>query len=219
MLDHRLQPIVDLALARPVAYEILCGAQCCPALGSGAWTAWYEGLCDVLDAEGAGVPVFLNLDSTHAGDLRIVRAVESLTARHDCVLEWTERIDPENCGAYAVATEKFRSWRARGSQIAVDDIGADCGYDGIGRVLRVLPQYAKIDMGVMARSRGSGGVGLLRHMAAMLSALGCCVIAEGVETHEDMERCRAAGIPLAQGLLFGLSRHKEGKGSRHAAID
>lgn len=92
--------------------------------------------------------------------------------------------------------------------IAVDDIGSDFGFDGIGRVLRVLPRYAKIDMGVLWRSRKPDGMDILRHINALLLGLGCQVIAEGIETQDDLLRCLAGGIEMGQGFFFPAA-HKQ----------
>lgn len=211
MKNYRLQPIVDLrdASLKPLAFELLCGRTACGEKDYEGWVSWYLSMSERLRSEPPiGAPVFLNLDAWHTCDPRILRAVEVVMANHECVLEWTERIDQTGPEIYEQAAAAFNAWRKRGIKTAVDDIGADYGYDGIGRVLRVLHRYAKIDIQVIRRSRFPGGILMLRHMAAMLTGLGCQVIAEGIESEDDLLRCRQSGIPLGQGFLFGADRKR-----------
>lgn len=200
-LGYRMQPIVHLASLRPVAHELLCGAVSCPNLDAQQWAGWYADMDAILRKERSSLPVFINLDAPQASSPDLAWIAQALLENHSCVLEWTERIEADK-RVYDAAAARFASWRERGVPIAVDDIGSDFGFDGIGRVLRVLPRYAKIDMGVLWRSRKPDGVDILRHVNALLVGLGCQVIAEGIETQDDLLRCLAAGIEMGQGFFF-----------------
>lgn len=91
--------------------------------------------------------------------------------------------------------------RAAGVLIAVDDFGA--GYSS----LNYLPQYPsdtlKIDRSLVVNSsRHQAGPLILNAVATMAKALGIPAIAEGVETEEELENVREAGLPYVQGYYF-----------------
>jgi EAL domain-containing protein (putative c-di-GMP-specific phosphodiesterase class I) len=92
-------------------------------------------------------------------------------------------------------------YRQRGFLTALDDFGA--GYAGLGLLARFQPDLIKLDMELIrgiAESPArqaivSGVIGIAR-------ALGVAVIAEGIETPEELAALREAGITLFQGYLF-----------------
>ena len=92
-------------------------------------------------------------------------------------------------------------YRQRGFLTALDDFGA--GYAGLGLLARFQPDLIKLDMELIRgiadsparRAIVSGVIGIAR-------ALGVAVIAEGIETPEELAALREAGITLFQGYLF-----------------
>ncbi len=130
--------------------------------------------------------------------------------------------------------EKVAAIRDDGIAIAIDDVGAHP--DSLA-VLDILePDIIKVDMtmiqNIAQRDRANTLTGVLAHH----ERTGASIIAEGVETDEDLEQALAVGADLAQGFRFGhgrpLSRqeraavppppmrieHREG-GSAHAAAE
>lgn len=92
--------------------------------------------------------------------------------------------------------------RARGAQLAVDDLGAGAGE--LARLLVVRPDVVKLDRHV---TRGCADDDLRADLIAMIVGLadagGAQVCAEGVEAPADLERLQAVGVQLAQGFLLG----------------
>lgn len=92
-------------------------------------------------------------------------------------------------------------YRQRGFLTALDDFGA--GYAGLGLLARFQPDLIKLDMELIRgiadsparRAIVSGVIGIAR-------ALGVAVIAEGIETADELAALREAGITLFQGYLF-----------------
>ncbi|AWN48318.1 diguanylate phosphodiesterase [Methylobacterium terrae] len=92
-------------------------------------------------------------------------------------------------------------YRQRGFLTALDDFGA--GYAGLGLLARFQPDLIKLDMELIRgiadsparRAIVSGVIGIAR-------ALGIAVIAEGIETADELAALREAGITLFQGYLF-----------------
>lgn len=142
--------------------------------------------------------IFVNLDAEQACDTDLTQMLDRVIRERRCTLEWTEHwARPES---HVTAAAVFRDYASRGVPIAVDDIGD--GFDGIGRTLLVLPRFAKLGINLVHRGR-TAGAAYLSNLRGVFSGLGCDVIAEGIETTNDLALCRAAGIRYGQGFLFG----------------
>ena len=89
----------------------------------------------------------------------------------------------------------------RGVRFAVDDVGA--GYSGLGQLATLRPTYVKLDRGlVRGLDREPARVALVRALADYARGTGGMLVAEGVETVEELAHVRAAGAPLVQGFLL-----------------
>ena len=91
--------------------------------------------------------------------------------------------------------------RGLGIRVAVDDIGN--GESNYQRILNLRPDYFKLDRGLVQGVHADPArrtvLTSIAHMAVTFDAR---VVAEGVETSEDLEAVRAAGISLVQGYLL-----------------
>ncbi len=113
-------------------------------------------------------------------------------------LEITESVvmaDPE------AARRIMAELRALGVGLHIDDFGT--GHSSLG-ALRDLPVDAlKIDQSFVAQMTSDPQTAeLVRIIVEMARTLGLEVVAEGVETPEQMERLRGMGCRVAQGWLF-----------------
>lgn len=96
------------------------------------------------------------------------------------------------------AQPALRALRAAGVPIALDDLGAVLG--GLRQVTRLPVDAVKIDREVVAHMLDDPVDALLVELVHRLAAdRGLAVVAEGVETAEQAEALRAAGVPLMQG--------------------
>lgn len=96
--------------------------------------------------------------------------------------------------------ELLEKLRQLGVTLSVDDFGT--GYSVLGR-LRTLPfSHLKIDRSFISEITGSDQAPLITAMLEMAHGLGLHVVAEGVETVQQLEYLRAGGCDLAQGYLF-----------------
>ncbi|WP_413195336.1 diguanylate cyclase domain-containing protein [Pararobbsia alpina] len=92
-------------------------------------------------------------------------------------------------------------YRDHGFLIAVDDFGA--GYSNLDRLLRIQPDFVKLD-GELIRARNrSSGRPLLRDLVALLHRADMLVIVEGIETTEELILAVEAKVDFAQGYLLG----------------
>lgn len=91
---------------------------------------------------------------------------------------------------------------ALGVRLAIDDFGV--GYSSLVR-LRTLPiDILKIDKTFVAEvGHGTTNGALVASLIAMAHALGLWVVAEGVETADQLQFLIARGCDAAQGYLFG----------------
>ncbi|WP_152605736.1 putative bifunctional diguanylate cyclase/phosphodiesterase [Cellulomonas carbonis] len=91
---------------------------------------------------------------------------------------------------------------ALGVRLAVDDFGT--GYSSLA-YLRDLPvTEIKVDRGFVAHlGHDPRDTELVASVVAMGRALGMAVVAEGVETQQQLDALRALGCDMAQGYLLG----------------
>lgn len=221
--QFRLEPIVDIVRGEPLGYELLAGANRCPDLSEEGWRDFYIKLPDLFrDTIPTSVRVFINVDSRQVLDPAIIASLHAITDRDRLVVEWTEHF--RTAISYEAASKAFTSLKHHGFALAIDDVGT--GYDGIGRTLRVMPTFAKLDMSLthLARSgqpmgnhdpdlvsRFGGNIAkprFLRDLNDFFEGIGTRVIAEGVESIDDLERVRASGIRFGQGYHFAPAAEK-----------
>lgn len=96
----------------------------------------------------------------------------------------------------------FEAYRERGFITAIDDFGA--GYAGLNLLAKFKPQILKLDMelcqgvaqDIVKKTITEGTI-------KTAQALGIKIVAEGVETVEDLAVLRALGTDYFQGYLFG----------------
>jgi len=116
------------------------------------------------------------------------------------VLEVTEHTPIADYGAFTTSISGLRS---RGVRIAVDDAGA--GYAGFGHLLDLKPDIIKLDITLTRGidrdpARQALGRALLRFGFELYETT---MIAEGIETNEELATLRSLGCPLGQGFVLG----------------
>ncbi len=113
-------------------------------------------------------------------------------------LEITESVVMENAEATA---ETLQHLRDLGVRLVVDDFGT--GYSSLSYLQRFPISTLKIDRSFVSRMCDSGeNAEIVRTIIALARNLGIEVVAEGVETPEQLARLRALGCGYAQGFLF-----------------
>jgi len=113
-------------------------------------------------------------------------------------LEVTESMVMENTdGAIAM----LRRLKALGVHIVIDDFGT--GYSSLSYLLRLPADTLKIDRSFVSGTGDAGrNVNIVRTVVGLAYSLGLDVVAEGVETEQQMSLLADLGCPLAQGFLF-----------------
>lgn len=113
-------------------------------------------------------------------------------------LEITESTAMEDAGETA---EALRKLKAMGVRIEVDDFGT--GYSSLS-YLRLFPvDYLKVDRSfVFGLGRNPNDEGIVRAVVSLAHTLGLEVVAEGVESGEQLGLLREMGCEMAQGNYF-----------------
>src|SRR5579862_264872 len=100
-----------------------------------------------------------------------------------------------------VATGVLTQLRAMGLDISIDDFGT--GHSSLANIRDLGPVEVKIDRSFVASSPESDrDLALLRATTELGHGLGMTVVAEGVETSEQLELVAEVGCDLAQGFFI-----------------
>jgi EAL domain-containing protein (putative c-di-GMP-specific phosphodiesterase class I) len=116
----------------------------------------------------------------------------------DLQLEITENLMLEDS---SVVMEMLSELRAIGVQLSVDDFGT--GYSSLSYLRRFPVDILKIDRSfIQDLNLDSGDDALVKAIIAMGQSLGLKVIAEGVETKEQLQFLQAHECDMIQGYYF-----------------
>jgi diguanylate cyclase (GGDEF)-like protein len=114
------------------------------------------------------------------------------------VLELTETALMSDVTATATRLELMK---ALGIRLAVDDFGT--GYSSLAYLRQFPIDVLKIDQSFVSGIADTKEAAALAHMLVQLGkALGLEIVAEGIETHEQLVRLRAERVDGGQGFLF-----------------
>ncbi|HPG27434.1 MAG TPA: EAL domain-containing protein, partial [Myxococcota bacterium] len=93
-------------------------------------------------------------------------------------------------------------YKELGFQIALDDTGV--AYASLEAVMELAPDFIKVDLSLVRDiDADPPRQELMRALHAVAGKLGSQVIAEGIETSQELETLQSLGIPFGQGYLFG----------------
>ena len=153
----------------------------------------------------AGRKLFLNClptaihDPAFRGEV-LKQTLQDLCLRpEDMVFEISERESIDNFAIFREARDYYKDF---GFQIALDDTGV--AYGSLEAVMELAPDFIKVDMSlVRGIDTDPPRQELLRALHAVAGKLGGQIIAEGIETSEELETLQRLGIPYGQGYLFG----------------
>ncbi|MDR3585247.1 MAG: EAL domain-containing protein [Desulfosporosinus sp.] len=115
----------------------------------------------------------------------------------DVVLEITERSAIEDFSTFRDALEHYRN---QGYLIALDDVGA--GYSSLQSVAELHPDFIKVDRSLIQGVNADPiKWALLETFVIFSKRIGCRIIAEGVETAEEMRTVVQLGVDYVQGFF------------------
>lgn len=115
------------------------------------------------------------------------------------ILEVTEREAVENFDSFKKALTCYSS--DTGFAVAVDDTGS--GFSSLEMVVELKPQFIKLAMTVIRGiDKNILKQELVKAMASLSEKINSIIIAEGIETQEELKVLQDIGIPYGQGFLF-----------------
>lgn len=144
-----------------------------------------------------------NMSAEHFSNETIVRDLQSIFERSpirysQIFLEVTERQPLENLTR---TRRVIATLQDLGVRIAIDDVGA--GHGGLSYILKLGADIIKIDkMFVDALGSDNNSSTIIETLVDLAESMRMDVIAEGVETFEQVIALRERGIRTAQGYVF-----------------
>ena len=125
--------------------------------------------------------------------------LETGLAPHRLELEITESVLIDD---FSRVSAMLRQLKALGVRVAMDDFGT--GYSSLSYLHSFPFDKIKIDASFVSSLHvNPSSVAVIRAIVGLGGGLGVPLIAEGVETEEQLEFLRSAGCPEAQGFLIG----------------
>jgi sensor c-di-GMP phosphodiesterase-like protein len=160
-----------------------------------------------LLSEDRSLHIAINLSPCHFESNRILKMSSQIFGNsaiqpEQIIYEITERgLIEEDSG---IARDVMKRLRKRASHIALDDFGT--GYSSLSYISSFPLDYLKIDRSfVEAIGTDALTAGLVDSIIDMAKRLELRIIAEGVETREQVDYLRQHGVDYAQGWYFSRS--------------
>lgn len=146
------------------------------------------------------VPMSINVSALQFNDGNVKKLLASAMQKHD--------IDPallgveltESCmiGEGDTVLNKIDAVRALGIKLLVDDFGT--GYSSLSQLQRLDVDVLKVDRAfTVSLGNGEEGKAFFKAIISMADALGMCIVAEGVETQEQLRELQALSCDEIQG--------------------
>ncbi|GGW68214.1 GGDEF domain-containing protein [Alishewanella tabrizica] len=219
-LQPLFQPIISLSDAKVIGFEALIRgpsdsplhsplqlfktALACKALEQ------LEMLCRELSIQAfanAGIAgkLFLNvnplllLTADHPSGLTKTMLQQAGLDPARVVIEISEQYQVEDATLLVKAVHHYREL---GFLIAIDDLGS--GFSGLKLWSELEPDIVKIDRYFISDvHRDPTKKAFVQNIIRLAKATGALIVAEGIETQEELMMCRELGADLAQGYLLG----------------
>ena len=211
-LSMVFQPIVDLEAGVVVGFEALARFPFAPDRLTEAWFTEAAAVGLRLELELAAVkaalealpeaPVEPYLSVNAMPDTLASEGLAELLAEAPAerlVLEITEHAPVRD---YEALNSAMRRMRGRGIRLAVDDAGS--GFASLRHILQLAPDIIKIDDALTRNvykdpARRALAAGLISFAAE----LGATIVAEGIQTRQELEALRELGVRYGQGFYLG----------------
>ena len=155
------------------------------------------------DTLGYAIPVSVNVSRIDLYDPNLPATLQQVLDENglqgkDLLLEITESAYTQDSDQIIHAVDELRS---KGFQIEMDDFGT--GYSSLNMISSLPIDALKLDMQFIRSAFSSGGnTHMLEVIIGIAGYLGVPVIAEGVETEEQLRALKILGCDIVQGYFF-----------------
>jgi EAL domain-containing protein (putative c-di-GMP-specific phosphodiesterase class I) len=151
-------------------------------------------------SHGRPVTLFVNLEPSTLTRRRdvVLEALASRAAHVQVVVEITERALAEDLSGVLTGAEELR---AAGCAIALDDVGVHP--ESLAFIPLLRPEVVKLDLKLLRTVKDPATVVVAGAVRAYAEQAGAEVVAEGIETPDDLVRAEVLGATLGQGWLWG----------------
>jgi EAL domain-containing protein (putative c-di-GMP-specific phosphodiesterase class I)/AmiR/NasT family two-component response regulator len=208
-----VQPIIELAARRTVGYEALARFDTPPQRPPDTWFAdaaavglgtelellAVQSALDLLPAISPDQFLTINVSPTTL----LTNTFRQLALQAPCgrvVFEITEHQPVDDYEAVAAVSNALRG---HGVRLAVDDAGA--GFASMQHILKLQPDFIKLDIGFTRHiDRDPIKTALSGALASFAKQIGATIIAEGIETADELQRLRELDITYGQGYYLGV---------------
>jgi EAL domain-containing protein (putative c-di-GMP-specific phosphodiesterase class I)/DNA-binding response OmpR family regulator len=145
-----------------------------------------------------GVALFLNVRPESLFSDRFAELMGPVRGE-SVVLELTEHARVQD---YSRVLAVLAALRDTGFRVAVDDVGA--GYASLRHLLNLRPDVLKIDISLCRLIESDRARQVLAEgLVSLGREIGAMVVAEGIETSEELDAVRKLGVDGAQGYFLG----------------
>ena len=203
------QPIVDLETRGTFAFEALARSTSdrfdgpvslfAAALRDGVCGELGRSLREIAVQHSPQVPLFVNVNPNEFDEGWLVRPDEPIFWHTEAVyLEITESVPLTH---FSLCQSVLREIRSKGVFLAVDDLGA--GYSNLKYISDLSPDVVKLDRELVAGlTQDSRQHRLVKQLVRLCTEMGARVVAEGIETTEELNAVLDAGVHYGQGFLL-----------------
>ncbi|NEU14863.1 EAL domain-containing protein [Methylobacterium sp. BTF04] len=210
--DIVLQPIFDLQSRTVISCEALCRFRALPYRSPDKWfkDATDAGLgCElelaVLRTTLAVFPLLpcsISLSVNASPELVISGRLSDLIPAQYADRTIIEITEHASVSSYAELHAQLAPLKQLGVKVAVDDAGA--GYSGLQHIVQLGPDIIKMDMSLTrAIDTDPARRALASAMVFYAREMGSRIVAEGIETTEELSTLKLLGADRGQGYLLG----------------
>jgi EAL domain-containing protein (putative c-di-GMP-specific phosphodiesterase class I) len=206
------QPIVDAKRAEIVGYELLSRFQLEPrsspdlvfaeadrqGLGAHLNEVVIRKALALAGHRPANCFITVNVEPRHLLDSRVVSTLCEPDSLAGIVIELTEHHELPDMRQLTHSLDRLR---ALGAIIAVDDAGS--GYSGLRQLIELRPQLIKLDRALICNiDEDVAKFALVQMLGELVGRLDGWLLAEGVETENELRVLQQIGVPLLQGYFL-----------------
>jgi EAL domain-containing protein (putative c-di-GMP-specific phosphodiesterase class I) len=203
------QPVVDLRTQKTFAFEALVRSKS-PDFETpmSLFAAAVDASCvgelgrlirEMAIAHCTDYPLFLNIHPAELNERYIVQTDDPIFEHgHDVYLEITEGVPLSH---FELCKSILTEVRGRGIYLVVDDLGA--GYSNLKYIADLAPRIVKLDRELIAGLvKDSRLFKLVSGIVVLCNELDALVVAEGIETVEELTAVQESGCRFGQGYLL-----------------